>query len=65
MRRLSEYVGRCHVRTPEGSSYTADVQCQEDWAHDQAGKIVSFSLTITKVDQNVDGMTYEEFAGEQ
>lgn len=65
MRRLSEYVGRCHVRTPEGSSYTADVQCQEDWTHDQAGKIVSFSLTLTKVDQNVDGMTYEEFAGEQ
>jgi hypothetical protein len=65
MRRLSEYVGRCHVRTPEGSSYTADVQCQEDWAHDQAGKIVSFSLAITRVDQAMDGMTYEEFIGEQ
>lgn len=65
MRRLAEYVGKCHVRTPEGSSFTADVQCKEDWKHDQAGKVVSFTLTITRVDQNVDGMTYTEYIGEE
>lgn len=65
MRRLSEYTGPCHVRTPEGSSFTADVQCQESWTHDTGDKIVSFSLTITRTDNSIDGMTYSEWIGEE
>ena len=63
MRRLSVYTGICHVRTPDGSSYPADVQVSETWNHDKAGKIAEFSLAITRVDpESADGMTYTEWA---
>lgn len=62
MRRLSTYAGICHVRTVDGSSFAADVQVSEDRSHDKAGKIVSFSLAITRVDtEDLDGLTYAEW----
>lgn len=64
MRRLSEYVGVCNVRTPEGSSFPADVQVSERWNEGNAGKIVEFSLKITRVEpETLDGMTYDEWIG--
>lgn len=64
MRRLSEYVGICNVRTPEGSSFPADVQVSESWDDSDAGKIVKFSLKITRVEpEALDGMTYDEWIG--
>ena len=62
MRRLSVYAGICHVRTPDGSSYSADVQVSETWNHDKAGKVAEFSLSVTRVDpETADGMTYAEW----
>ena len=62
MRRLSVYAGICHVRTPDGSSYPADVQVSESWDSDMAGKAAKFSLSITRVDpEGMDGMTLEEW----
>lgn len=61
MRRLSDYSGNCHVRTPEGSSFAADVQVTENRSYDSAA--ISYSLKIAKVDPvGYDGMTAEEWS---
>jgi hypothetical protein len=62
MRRLATYAGVCHVRTPDGSSYAADVQVSEDRSSDTLRKIASFSLDITRVDpEGYDGVTLAEW----
>ncbi len=64
MRRLSDYPGICHIRTPEGSSFACDIQVQEkiDGASPQ---LVEFSLTVSKVDaEEEDGMTYAQWRTE-
>ena len=62
MRRLAEHAGICHVRTTDGSSYAADVQVSESWSQQNSHRLVSFSLSITKVDpESYDGMTYAEW----
>ena len=62
VRRLAVYPGICHVRTVDGSSYTADVQVKDSYSYDNAGKITSFSLSITRVDtEELDGMTLAQW----
>ena len=62
MRRLSNYAGGCHIRTQDGSSFTADIQVEEKRAHDTKRQIVDFNMTITRVDpEGLDGVTYQEF----
>ena len=62
MRRLATYAGICHVRTKDGSSYAADVQVSESYAQDNAHRIVSFNLSITRIDPDgYDGMTLAEW----
>lgn len=64
MRRLSEYTGKCHIRTPDGSSFPADVQVKESWGSGRGGKMASFNLSITRVEpEEYDGMTYDEWIG--
>lgn len=64
MRRLARYTGICHVRTPEGSSFAADVQVSESRAFDSG--VASYTLTIQKVDTvGFDAMTYEEWSESQ
>lgn len=66
MRKLAAYPGICHVRTPEGSSYAADVQVSESMSYEAAGKIAEFSISITRVDaEGLDGMTLAEWEVEQ
>lgn len=61
MRRLADYNGICHVRTPEGSSFAADVQVSENKAFGE-WDMVNYTLTVTRVDpERLDGMTYEEW----
>ena len=58
MRRLADYAGICHVRTPEGSSFAADVQVKESQGTD--GRKIDWSLDIKKVDpEGYDGMTLD------
>ena len=65
MRRLAVYAGLCHVRTHDGSNYTADVQVSEQYDHDKQRKVASFSLNITRVDaQELDGMTLLDWQAE-
>lgn len=64
MRELSRFSGVCHVRTPDGSSFAADVQVSEDMAYDTA--VADYSLTIQRVDPNgYEGMTYAEWSASQ
>lgn len=61
MRYLADYHGICHVRTPEGSSFAADVQVSENNTY-RDGIIASYTLTVTRVDpERLDGMTLEEW----
>lgn len=61
-RRLAVYAGICHVRTLDGSSFSADVQVQEDRKFEEAHKLASFSLAITRVDpETLDGIELEEW----
>lgn len=58
LRRLAEYPGICHVRTPDGGSFCADVQVTENRSYQSGGRKVEFSLTITRLDPvGLDGMT--------
>ena len=62
MRRLSVYSGICHVRTPDGSSYAADVQVNEERSHSSGGRVVTYKLTVTRVDpEELDGVTLADW----
>ena len=67
MRRLSTYPGICHVRTPDGSSFAADVQVSSEKAsYANAGKLFEYSVEITRVDtEGFDGMTLAAYEAEQ
>lgn len=65
IRRLGEHIGICHIRTPEGSSFPADVQISDSW-DSGGGSISTVKLTITRVDpEQIDGMTYAEWMGDE
>ena len=60
MRDLAGYAGVAHIRTPDGSSLTADIQISESQSYDT--KKVSYSLTIKAIDpQNPVGVTLAEW----
>ncbi len=60
LRQLAVYPGACHVRTPDGSSFDADVQVSESRSHTTAGRKVDFSLSITRVDsEGLDALPIE------
>ena len=65
MRRLAVYPGICHVRTKDGSSYSANVDVDETYKYTRAPRFNEYSLSITRVDpEALDGMTYLEWIGE-
>lgn len=60
MHKLARYAGICHVRTPEGSSFAADVQVSESMSADSG--LANYSLSIQKVDNSgFDAMTITEW----
>lgn len=64
MRRLATYPGICHVRTPDGSSFSCDIQVAEKKDHDNKMR-TDFSLTIKKVDsEELDAVTEEQWSAE-
>lgn len=63
LRRLAEYSGICHVRTNDGASYSANVSVSDNIGYDEAGKLMHYSLTVTRVEpQTLDGLLYSEWA---
>ena len=62
MRRLADNAGICHVRTKDGSSYTADVEVSEKYNYSSGIKTYEYSMSITRVEpEELDGMTYTEW----
>ena len=60
MRDLANYAGAAHVRTPDGSSFTCDIQVSEDASYGTSK--VSYNLTIKGIGaQEPDGMTLAEW----
>lgn len=66
LRQLANYPGICHVRTPEGSSFSADVQLTEKQSYDSS--IAEFSLKVKAIEtEELEGMTladWEELIGD-
>ena len=63
MKQLAEYTGPCHVRTKDGSSFTADIQVSEDRDHSDYDAIATFSMTVTRIGAEIlDGLTYEQWS---
>lgn len=50
LRLLADYSGKCHVRTPEGSNFYADVQVKDDREEKWVNKLAKISLSFTTVD---------------
>ena len=48
VRALAAWNGICHVRTPDGSSFSANVEVSESLSH--SSKLRTFSFDITRVD---------------
>lgn len=62
MRRLATYSGICHIRTPDGSSFSCDIQVSEKRDHDNKIR-TDFDLTIKKIDsEELDAVTEEQWA---
>ena len=62
LRRLAVYSGVCHVRTPDGSTFAADVEVSENREERWVSKISSFSMTVTRVDsEGFDGELYSDW----
>lgn len=60
IRDLAGYAGVAHVRTPDGSSLTADVQINEQQSYDT--KAITYSMTIKAIDPSEPvGMTLERW----
>jgi len=56
MRDLAGFAGVAHIRTPDGSSLTADIQVNETYSYQN--KRVTYTLAIKAIDpQGQDGMT--------
>ena len=61
MRRLADYPGICHIRTPEGSSFAANINVTENIDGSKAN-LISYSLDVKKVDpEGEEGMTLAEW----
>lgn len=62
LRRLAIWPGYCHVRTPEGSSFTADVQVNIDHEEKWVPRLAKVSLSITRVDNyQLDGQEFYDW----
>lgn len=60
MRDLADYAGVAHIRTPDGSSLTCDIQISESQSYET--KKITYSMTIQAVDpQEPVGLTLEEW----
>lgn len=58
IRDLAAWNGICHVRTPDGSSYSANVEVSESLSY--STKLRDYTLNITRVDPDVyDGVAEE------
>jgi hypothetical protein len=48
MHDLAAYAGLCHVRTPEGSSYSANITVNESGSYGDV--LISYDIKVERVD---------------
>lgn len=61
-RMLAEYSGPVHIRTKDGSSYTANVNVSENQKYNTPGRVRELQLTIQRTrPEEPDGMTRAEW----
>ena len=61
IRRLADYPGIVHIRTRDGSSFSANVEVSETMNYDSY-ELASYSLSFTRVDaEGLEGMTLEDW----
>ena len=66
IRELAVYPDICHVRLPDGSSFTANVEVKDDREEKWTRRLSKISLSITYCEsQGFEGMTYEEWINER
>lgn len=66
MHLLADYAGICHVRTPDGANFYADVQAKDDREEKWVSQLSKVSLSYTTVDYDADDvLTYAEWQAEQ
>ncbi len=64
IRDLAEMSGVCHVRTPEGSSFAANVDVSESGSYDSL--LISYGISVQRIDpEGLDGMTLAEWEEEE
>lgn len=62
LRALGDFAGICHVRTTNGSNFTANINVQSGSTYNSPGHPESVTLNITRVDNpRADGMTLAEW----
>ena len=62
IRQLATYPGICHIRTPDGSSFAANIEVSDDREEKWTTRISKISLTVTRCVAEVqEGMTYAEW----
>lgn len=65
LRRLADYAGVCHVRTPEGSNFYANVDVNDDREEKWVNRLSKVSISFTRVDNdNKDLMEYADWISE-
>lgn len=66
LRRLAIYPGICHVRTPDGSNFAANVDVKDDREEKWTTRVSKISLDINKCDpEGFDAMTYLDWSRDQ
>ena len=61
-RDLAEYVGVCHVRTIEGSNYTANIKVSDSFGYNSLAHQHDINLDIQRCESaDLDGMTLAEW----
>lgn len=66
LRRLAVYTGLCHVRMPDGSSFTANVEVKDAREEKWTRRLSKVTLDIKACESSSrDGMTYEDWLRDQ
>lgn len=65
LRKLADYSDVCHVRTPDGSNFYADIQVQDDREEKWVNRLSQISLSYTRVSNRTDELRlYSELTEE-
>lgn len=66
IRKLAVYPGICHIRTPDGSSFSANVDVNEDREEKWTRRIAKVSLDIIRCEsEGSEALTYEDWQRRQ